>query len=198
MGSNTPVALLADLGPPEGSPVFQPNLWHSQKPSPRVASSSGFEVVGALWPPVAWPVDPASGPSLPSLPASALWSGGRGVSPHKGRSWPQWASPAGRRVKVCFLRGGSRWAPWPETCTCARGIAQPAPRTLPGHIAASCGPASSYCCLFFRRSLLSSAVASEPSRVWTGAGARKPGGVQLRAWWGCCTDFFSLSADALA
>lgn len=125
MGSNTPVALLADLGPPEGSPVFQPNLWHSQKPSPRVASSSGFEVVGALWPPVAWPVDPASGPSLPSLPASALWSGGWGVSPHTGRSWPQWASPAGRRVKVCFLRGGSRWAPWPETCTCARGIASP-------------------------------------------------------------------------
>ena len=71
----------------------------------------GLRRWGALWPPVAWPVDPASGPSPLSLPASALWRRGRGVSPHAGGRWPRLASLAGWSVKVCLLRGGGRWGP---------------------------------------------------------------------------------------
>lgn len=37
--------LLTELGPLEGSPLFQPNPWHPQRPPCRTASSSGLEAM---------------------------------------------------------------------------------------------------------------------------------------------------------
>lgn len=191
--------LLVDLGPLEGSPLFQPN---PQKPPHRAASSFRFKTVGgglswALWSPVAWPVDPASGLSLPSLLASAhLWWRGLGTSPRTGRRWPDCHPQEVESQRCAFAGVVAVGAPWPEICTCAHGTALPLTTALSLHSLPACvrlllrADFLAKCCLFPPLSLVFCCGIGSFQGVEGCGGPRAGWGCRCRHGRGCCMDFF--------